>query len=239
MKSDLSLALGTFKINNSKCEVNLPCRPVQKELFIKAKFLYEQVLAFPNMKESTDYMIICHGRAARLAEPESDGEDIPDPGCIPAFNDEELVAVRIHFRNLFDAYTRAMDIGLYNCVGKYFLDAVGQYVDLCTRLDSTTPSHFLYTHNTSTGSPQPGALYIKWSLQSKGVKTNERYADNITYDKHNFMNVIVSKVEEDEESAIEAQNNEQMFGLWKGSQQAMLGLEAQGHTVRPKVLSLN
>ena len=60
-----------------------------------------------------------------------------------------------------------------------------------------------------------------------------------TYDKITFINVMVSEVKESENSAIEAQNNEQMLGLWKGSQQAMLGLEVYGHCVRPKVLSLN
>ena len=144
-----------------------------------------------------------------------------------------------------------MAMGLYSCVGKEFLDAVGEYVDLSTRRDVTATSQFLYLHNTSTGEPQPGALYIKWSVPTRelrstssaavtrNIKTNERYADNVTYDKITFINVMVSEVKESEDSGIEAQNNEQMLGLWKSSQQAMLGLEVYGHCVRPKVLSLN
>ena len=41
-----------------------------------------------------------------------------------------------------------------------------------------------------------------------------------------------------EDSAIESQNNEQMLGLWKGSQQVMLGLEVYCNSVRPKILLL-
>ena len=204
------------------------------------------------MKRDTDHIITSYARAARQADPESDGEDIPDPAILPAFNDVELVVVRVFFKKLFNAYERAMAIGLYNCVGKEFLDAAGEYVDLCTRLDVTprTSSQFLYLHNTSTGAPQPGAAYINWSLPKRelkstssavvkrNIKMNERYAGNVTYDKINIINVIVSEVKESEDSAIESQNNEQMLGLWKGSQQAMLGLEARGHCVRPKVLSL-
>ena len=143
-----------------------------------------------------------------------------------------------------------MAIGLYSCVGKEFLDATGEYIDLCTRLDVTTSSQFLYFHTTSTGGPQPGALYLRWSLPCRELKAtsskvvkrqstlNERYADNIVYDTTNTINVIVSEVKESEGSAIESQNNEQMLGLWKGSQQAMLGFDVQGHCVRPKVLCL-
>ena len=179
------------------------------------------------MKRYTDHIIKSYARAACQADPESDGEDIPDPAILPAFNDVELVVVKFLF---FNAYERTMAIGLYNCVGKEFLDAAGEYVDLCTRLDVTprTSSQFLYLHNTSTGAPQPGAAYINWSLPKRelkstssaavkrNIKMNERYADNVTYDKINIINVIVSEVTESEDSAIESQNNEQMLGLWKG-----------------------
>ena len=83
---DLTLCTSTFTIKSNNFEVNLPCRPVQKELFLKAKFLYEQVIALPSMKTNTDHWITCYARAAREANSESDGEDIPDPSILPAFN---------------------------------------------------------------------------------------------------------------------------------------------------------
>ena len=245
---DLLLSNGTFKIKSKDYDVNLACRPVQRELFLKAKFLYEQVIALPDMDRDTDHEITSYARAARQAEPESDGEDIHDPAIVPAFDEVELVVVKIFFKKLFNAYERAMAIGLYNCVGKEFLDAAGEYVDLCTRVDVTprTSSQFLYLHNTSTGGPQPGAAYINWSVpkreksggSTRNIMVRERYAGSVTYDKINIVNVIVGEVKESEDSAIESQNNEQMLRLWKGSQQAMLGLEARGRYVRPKVLSL-
>ena len=86
---DLTLCTSTFTIKSNNFEMNLPCRPVQKELFLKAKFLYEQVIALPNMKTDTDHKITCYARAAREANSESDGEDIPEPAILPAFNDIE------------------------------------------------------------------------------------------------------------------------------------------------------
>lgn len=64
------------------------------------------------------------------------------------------------------------------------------------------------------------------------------YADHVIYDRNTFINVVVSEVKESAESAIEAQNNEQMLGLWKKSQQAMLGIEARGQILTPKILYL-
>lgn len=131
-------------------------------------------------------------------------------------------------------------------MGKHFLDNISIFADLCTQLDVTRRSMFLHTHNTSKGAPQPGAFWVKWSLPKKvnlsqgghlrSIIPRERYADNIVYDRNTFINVLVAEVKESEESAIEAQNNEQMLGLWKPSQQVMLGIEAQGQILRPKVL---
>ena len=239
---DLTLCHSTFKIKSSTFKTNLPCRPLQDELYRRAKFLYEQVIALPNMKNETDIHIACHARAARPAEPDSDGEDIIDHAIVPQFDEVELGIIRYCFRSLYNAYVRVMTIGLCNCVGKQFLDALGQYADLCTRPDVTTPSSFMYLHNTSIGRVQPGAMYVNWLLtttSSTGVKkTVERYADNVMYDKINHIYVIVGEVKDNATSSIESHNNEQMLGLWKGPQQAMLGLEARGSCVRPKVLLL-
>ena len=141
-----------------------------------------------------------------------------------------------------------MKIGLFNAVGKEFLDSAWEYMDLC-QSSLANSSKFKYFHNTSKGESQPGAMFVKWSppppprdlrsgIDNRIIQTNERYADHVVYDKVNIINVNVSKVKENAESAIEAQNNEQMLGLWKGSQQVMLGLEVHGNSVRPKILAL-
>ena len=149
---DLKLCNSTFTIKSDDFMVNVPCRPVQEKLFLKAKFLYEQVLAFPRMNTDTDHVIACYARAAREANSDSDDEKIPDPAILPAFSDTQLPVVKVLFKQFFNTYNRAMIIGLYSCVGKQFLDAAWEYADLCSRHDVTTSSQFLYLHNTSTTS---------------------------------------------------------------------------------------
>lgn len=66
------LCNSTFTIKSNDFIVNVPCRSVQEELFLKAKFLYEQVLAFTQMKTDTDHVIACYARAACEAGSEFD-----------------------------------------------------------------------------------------------------------------------------------------------------------------------
>ena len=239
---NLILCNSLFEITSDQGTATLACKPLRQELFLKAKFLYEQVLAFSNMEKATDHTLRTYARKARPAEPDSEGEDIPEPASVPAFDETELVFVNIFFKRLINAYERALVLGLFNCVGKAFVDALGEYADLCMRLDVvTSATQFLYLHSTAKGPPQPGATIVKWSLPKRvtantsntsvprNSKKNERYADNILYDSKTFINVVVSEVKEREDTPSEAQNNEQMLGLWKGSQKAMLGLELAGH----------
>ena len=46
----------------------------------------EEVSAFQFMKTEMDHVPTCYARAACAADPESDGEDIPDPEIVPAFS---------------------------------------------------------------------------------------------------------------------------------------------------------
>lgn len=125
-----------------------------------------------------------------------------------------------------------MIIGQYNnSVEKQFLDAAWEYANLCSHHDATTSCQFLFLPTTSTGGPQHGTMYVKWSLPKKELKStgpiiklNERYADHVVYDRVNVINVNVSEVKESEDYAIESQKNEQMLGLWRDSQHVMLGL---------------
>ena len=210
---DLTLCNSIFTIQSDGFKVNVACRPVQDKLVMKAKFLYEQVLAFPQMNTDTDHTIACYARAGREANSDSDDEKIPDPEILPEFSDTQLAVVKIHFKQFFNIYNTARIIGLYNCVGKRFLDVAWEYADLCSRDDVTTSSQFLYLHNTSTGAIQPGAMYVKWSLpkrvlKSTGpelrlIKLNERYADHVAYDRVNAINVTVSEVKQSDDFAIE------------------------------------
>ena len=52
------------------------------------------------------------------------------------------------------------------------------------------------------------------------------------------MNINVSEVKLVDDIPLESQHNEQMLGLWKRHQKVMLGFEAYGFQVRPKILVL-
>ena len=70
------------------------------------------------------------------------------------------------------------------------------------------------------------------------VTPYERYADAVVYSKTSFQNKIVIEIKDESgtDNTAEAQHNEQMVGLWRCDQQAMLGLEFYSDTVQPKVL---
>ena len=51
-----------------------------------------------------------------------------------------------------------------------------------------------------------------------------------------MVNKVVCELKETEDVDCEAQNNEQMLGLWRSGQVAMLGPEFSTVSVRPKVL---
>ena len=245
---DLTLSNGFFHIKCDKTEFEVPCKAVQIDLFTKAKYLCDQIIFFSSMEEDSDHELTCRSRDGREADTESSDEDIPDPPIIPPFCEADLTAVKMLYKEFFNAYRRALVIGVYSCVGKDFVDAAWKYADLCTRLVVTDTSRFLSKYSTAKGAPQPGACFIKWSLPREMLKSSytsgrvilsrERYADHVTYDKLSIINVSVTELKENEESPIESQNNEQMIGLWRSSQQVMLGMEVRGKYVKPKILLL-
>ena len=93
--------------------------------------------------------------------------------------------------------------------------------NLSVTTDATAlPTHFFFLESTSKGPPQPGALYLTWKLPNELRSSErfvwakrERYADCVAYNRVNAMNVIVTEVKQDQESAEESQHNEHMVGL--------------------------
>ena len=127
------------------------------------------------------------------------------------------------------------------------MEKLFSYALMCTEEQDT---RFLPIQSTSTGPAQPGASEVKWSLPRKTLRTTsatstvcetrERYADVVVYDRKTCLNVIVVEVKSsDQPEPSEAQNNEQMVGLWGKEQLCMLGLEVkEDGKVLPKVLAL-
>ncbi len=153
--------------------------------------------------------------------------------------------MNIFYREFFSNYKNALSLGLYNCLGKEFLKSACQYTGLC-HLNGHEICLLLFRYSTSIGDYQPGALSIKWSVSDRSSSTDrkkppsvkDKYADFVALDGADNIHVIVAEVKKNVTMPIESQNNEQMLGLWSRNQKAMLGLELQGVTVRPKVLLL-
>ena len=135
-------------------------------------------------------------------------------------------------------------MGFSNAVGKRFMEKLFSYALMCTEEQDT---RFLPIQSTSTGPAQPGASEVKWSLPRKTLRTTsatstvcetcERYADVVVYHRKTCLYVIVVEVKGSDQPS-EAQNNEQMVGLWGKEQLCMLGLEVKHGKVLPKVLAL-
>ena len=234
-----------FKLTYGDTTTFLPCCTIPDDItssFGRAKLLYETVRVLPTLG-TTEHTIVQRKRAGRQATSDSDDERIPDLPIVPRFNATEMAVVQLEFDKLRENYVAGLRIGFFNAVGKSFVVALGNYVNMATN----NRRQYMYLQSTATGFSQPGALFMNWSLPSRTLRsqsleriihTNERYADCIIYDRYNCVNVVVVEVKENEEEASESQNNEQMVGLWKTGQIAMLGLEFHTNTVGPKILAL-
>ena len=153
---NLILCNSLFEITSAQGTATLACKPLREELFLKAKFLYEEVLAFSNMEKATDYTLRTYARKARPAEPDSEDEDIPEPAIVPAFDETELVIVNSIFKRLFTAYERALVLGLFNCVGKALWMLLGS-MRTCVRV-----LMLLQQHNSSISIVQQKGHHSLW-----------------------------------------------------------------------------
>lgn len=208
---------------------SVPCKHVDTDLFRRTKFLCDEVRYFTSMVNDTDHEITVRTSEGRQTDTDSSDKDIPDHPVCPPVSDTELLVATMYYKKLFGGYKAATRIGLYNAIGKDFMTLAWDYVDLCSRLDLRQSSQFLCKSNTAKGSPQLGQVPKRQLKSSSGIShitlSNERYADHVS----------VTEVKESQEAAIVSQHNEQMVGLWRSGQQVMLGIEASGKCMRPKV----
>lgn len=213
-KFTITLCHGVFRIlsvssatsASSSLNIALPCKEMSNSQRAQVKFLYEQGHALPNMERPGDHRILCREREGRRAEPESDGEDISDPPICPSFSEEELVIVR---------YSREGDRAL-QCCWKTVCGCTGVLRQpVChrncrrRRISFHVSSQYLNWLSTTWGAVSE--VVPAKALRSSGdsssspltVVTKERYADCIVYDSASVVNVVVTEVKKDEDSAIE------------------------------------
>ena len=242
-----------FRVSSGKRELcSLPTKPSPGS-FPKAKLLREYVtrllyipLKFCDVPFPRRFPeIVQMEREVRMprGEHDSDDEQIPDAAIFPPFTITELSIAQDRFEVLCEAYLVGRGVGFSNAAGKTLVEALMRFLQFVSPV-----SPFKCLHTTATGHQQPGAMSLKWqwprqkdlrSPTEPVVDTRERYPACIVYDFVNKLNIIVVEIKVNEEDPSHAQNNEQMVGLWSNQQQAMLGLEVGGNTVRPKVLLLH
>ena len=250
-KGDVLLSMQLFTISSSKGEQrSLPTKPSPGS-FPKAKLLREYVtrllqlpLEFNDVPFPRRFLKIIQPqeREARMpsGDHDSDDEQIPDPAIRPPFTSVELHIAQYLYDCLCEAYLVGRGVGFSNAA------MVVTIMKFLQRVSTVSP--FKCLHTTSTWCDQPGAMCLKWqSVRDKGLRsppehvidTRDRYPDCIVYDMVNRLSIIVVEIKKNEDDPSRVLNNEQLVGLWGNQQQAMLGLEVTGITVRPKVLLLN
>lgn len=217
-------------------------------IFTKAKLLYDTVRVLPRMP--MNFKVIQRqdeeGRECRSDADSSGDEQIPDPPIVAPFSSENLAIVQERFDELLFSYRAGRSIGFHNALGKTFMVALGKYA-MSANLSSNKGKQYLSLMSTSTGETQPGAAIVKWLLPPSHntnptqeiLHTYERYADCVLYDTFNFMNIVVVEIKVEESDPSTSLNNEQMVGLWKTGQIAMLGLEVSTSVVKPKIFLLH
>ena len=186
----------------------------------------------------------CHSitqvvRSATTTDADSDDEQVPDPEIPPAFTQEELIVLNhIYYTSLWPCFQRAVSKRFQNAQGKHFFVALGIHLPQSQEWYESTCS------TNPQGACQPGNMELTLTETSREGRTStkarkkcqRRVADYVMYDARNFMYSIVGEIKSAEEDAAEYQNVEQMVGLFRKEQKAMLGFTCNPSAFIPRVL---
>lgn len=153
---------------------------------------------------------------------DSDGGQTTIEASKAPYHENELKLVIFWLKELYQAYGVLQETGWFDSQGKRFLDHLGMYANCCLPKED----RHLCVSSKGKGPTQPGAFFVQWSSDN----VEERYADSVIYDKEMKINRVVSEVKScTDDSQFTSAHNEQMVGLWRSGQVAMLGLEVM-HT---------
>lgn len=182
-------------------------------------------------------------RAATTSEPDSDDEQIADVEIPPAFSNDELVALNAFYPYLWCSFQNAKKKQFQNAMGNFFFVEFGKFLLRVHPQDSQ--QCFISTCSTNpTGEGQPGNFVIVLTDECRNTRQNtskqhhtfqKRVADYTLYDNRNKMYAIVGEIKSDHSDA-ESQNIEQMVGLFRKNQQAMLGFTCNSEAFIPRIL---
>ena len=180
-------------------------------------------------------------RHATTTDADSDDEQVPDPVIPPAFTQEELAVLNDTYCNfLWPCFQKAVSKKFQNAQGKHFFVALGNFLKRVH-----LPHIQQYYESTCSTNPQgacqPGNLKIiitdtPREFRTSTKKCQRRVADYVMYDARNNMYSIVGEIKSADERVAEYQNVEQMVGLFRKKQKAMLGFTCTPSAFIPRIL---
>ena len=179
---------------------------------------------------------------ASLSVSDSDDEQIPDPAIPPAFSNTELaMVVQACYKKLHIAFRSAVAYRFTNAAGKMFFYKFAEFILILRPNDQYEP----YISTNPHGDCQPGSSTITHTVPKRNTRhteandtsssTTERVADFVVFDHSKNIYTIVGEIKSDDSPA-EQQNIEEMLGVWRKNQTAMLGFTCNNESVHLRVL---
>ena len=187
--------------------------------------------------------IIQHVRNHTDSVPDSDDEQIYDEEIPPSFTNTELSVVEACYERLHSNFVSALAHRFTNAAGKMFFCSLGEFI-----LKLYCPAAVPYSSYISTnphGGCQPGSMILLHTCPAANTRQSqpddtstvphERVSDYVMYNHDAEVYTIVGEIKSDTSTA-ENQNIEQMVGLWRKKQCAMLGFTCNYSFIQPRVL---
>ena len=172
---------------------------------------------------------------------DSDDEQIPDPAIQPAFSNTELAMVQACYQKLHSAFRSAVAYRFSNAAGKMFFYNFAEFILILRPNAQFKP----YISTNPHGDCQPGSSTITHTVPKRNTRhteandtsssTTERVADFVVFEHSKNIYTIVGEIKSDDSPA-EQQNIEEMLGVWRKNQTAMLGFTCNNESVHLRVL---
>ena len=170
---------------------------------------------------------------ASTGESDSDDEPVPDKEIPPAFSNEELGTLNTYYRSLWRSFQEVRMMKFGNAWVKFFFVEFGTFL-LMVHHQTARGEQYRSLVSTNPSGIQPGALALL-DDDDECPKLQKRVADYTMYDYHNKMYCIVGEIKSGMGESTN-QNIEQMVGLFRKKQYAMLGFSCNQSSIHPRVL---
>ena len=169
------------------------------------------------------------------------GVNVPDRAKTNPFTKENLAVINACYFDLHKNYQQAKRCSFQNPYGKYFFTSLGRFVTL---LDETSKCESFLSTNTH-GVYQPGSLKVTWVTKAHQTRQGsssvveaeqERVSDFVVWDPVKNIYIITGEIKSSDYEPALFQVKEQMIGLLKANQTAILGLVVWPSEILPIIL---